>query len=75
MPRKNFTNQQINLMRFKSTCYEHKELISNTIGEKTKQYGDACFHIANYHLLVKEYESSLEYRLLRIKNYEDFICK
>jgi DNA-directed RNA polymerase subunit L len=69
--KKKFHKSTDQLDAFKSTCYEHKELISNTIGEKTKQYGDACFHIANYHLLVKEYESSLEYRLLRIKNYED----
>ena len=69
--KKKFHQSTDQLDAFKLTCYEHKELISNTIGEKTKQYGDACFHIANYHLLVKEYESSLKYRLLRIKNYED----
>ena len=69
--KKKFYKSTDQLDAFKLTCYEHKELISNTIGEKTKQYGDACFHIANYHLLVKEYKSSLKYRLLRIKNYED----
>ena len=68
---KKFHQSTDQLDAFKLTCYEHKKLISNTIGEKTKQYGDACFHIANYHLLVKEYESSIKYRLLRIKNYED----
>ena len=69
--KKKFYKSTDQLDAFKLICYEHKELIKNTIGEKTKQYGDACFHIGNYHLLVKEYESSLKYRLLRIKNYED----
>lgn len=69
--KKKFYKSTDQLDAFKLTCYKHQDLISNTIGEKSKQYGDVCLHIATYYLLVKEYESSIKYRLLRIKNYED----
>ena len=69
--KKNFYKATDKRDELKTICYEHRALISNTIGEKSKQYGDACYHLAAYYLVEKDYESSVKYRLLRIKNYED----
>jgi hypothetical protein len=69
--KKNFYKATDKRDDLKTICYEHRALIINTIGEKSKQYGDACFHIAAYYLLEKDYESTVKYRLLQIKNYED----
>ena len=69
--KKRFLKAVGNKDELKVICNSHKEIIIKTIGEKTKQYGDACFQLAACYQMDEDYENVIKYRLLQIKTFEE----